>query len=316
MTTFKNLVPVNGTLRQFADSVADAAIHMVGNYPNVRLIVDARGNAEDSYDPGWLMAEDCAQSPVGFGAVTYWEPDLVEIQGGQSVTFVAEAFDLARRVGLRVTVPMVANRKNPFVRTPTGRGSTVEVGVPEVGEPRYEAWDLARFTLYAEAELVRGARHASKVAKYSGTASHPAKQEYAQIAEYSGFAFIDRARTLRAANYRTGKFWMRQPLSHVWKPGELGAQEQLLAVARDRTREDHPRLSFAALWWSDSGITQAQFADLRTRRAWGGAWQIKPGGGLANLVLRALGTPENEVTRVAPNVPLDYRAGGGVMLLS
>jgi hypothetical protein len=315
VTTFKDLVPVNGTLRQFADSVVGAAIRMVGNYPNVRLVVDARGNAEDSRDPGWLMAEDCAQSPVGFGAVTYWEPDLVEIQGGQPVTFVVEAFDLARRVGLRVTVPMVANRKNPFVRTPTGRESTVEIGVPGVGEPRYESWDLAKFTLYAEAVLVRGARGASKVAKYAGTASQPARQEYAQMAEYSGFAFIDRALTLREANNRTGRYWMRQPLSLVWKPGEIGAQEQLLAVARKQTREDSPGLSFAALWWSDGGVTQARFADLGARRVWAGTWRIKPGGGLANLVLRAVGAPENEVIRVTPNAPLDYTAGGGVALL-
>jgi hypothetical protein len=314
VTTFKNLVPVNGTLRQFTDSVAGAAIGMIGNYPNIRLIVDALGNAEDSYDPGWLMAEDCTQSPVGFGAVTYWEPDLVEIQGGQPVTFVVEAFDLARRIGLRVTVPMVANRKNPFVRTPTGRESTVEIEVPEAGEPRYEAWDLAKFTLYAEAVLVRGARGASKVAKYAGTASRP-KQEYAQMAEFGGFAFVDQARTLRVANNRTGSYWMGQPISHVWKPGELGAQEQLLAVARERAGEENPALSFAALWWSDGGVTQARFADLGARQAWAGTWRIKPGGGLANLVLRVVGAPENEVTRMAPNAPLDYTAGGGVALL-
>ena len=293
---------VDGTLRQFAASARQSAIRHAARALPDRYLIDAMGTAQDSWDPAWLMAEDCVQSPVGYGGVTYWEPDLVEARAGQAVALVVEAYDMARRVGLRVMVPMVAGRKNPLLRTPAGPESVTEIPVPEVSEPRYENWDLATFARWAEAELVRGGAGARKLATYKATARILA-QKYAEIAEYSGFAYIDRWRSEREAAKRTGQYWLGQAKSHVWKAGEQGASEQLLALARDKTGEEDPKFAFTAIWWSQDGLTQARFTELASRQEWTETWSITLARGISNLALRALGINENVVTRVTPPGP-------------
>jgi hypothetical protein len=289
-----------------------SAIRHAAQADPVRYLIDAMGTARDSWDPAWLMAEDCVQNPVGYGGVTYWEPDLAEVRGAQAVVLVVEAYDLARRVGLRMTVPMIAGRKNPLLRTPTGPHSVTEIPVPQVAEPRYENWDLPTFARWAEAQLVRRGAGTRKLATYKADSRIPA-QKYPEIAEYSGFAYIDRWRSERASATRTGRYWLGQAVSHVWKPGEQGAIEQLLALARDKTGEEAPKFTFTAIWWPQDGLTQARFMDTASRQEWTGTWSITPGTGMSNLVLRTLGISENVVTRVTPPGPAAYSADEGAM---
>jgi hypothetical protein len=302
---YQGFATANGTLRQFATSATGSAIRFGGRSLPTRLLIDATGDAEDSWDPAWLMAEDCAQDPVGFGGIVYWEPDGDDVPGGQPLSLVIEAYDLARRAGLRVTVPMVTGRKNPLLRTPTGPESVVEIPVPEVAEPRYADWDLAKFTRWAEWELAHGVRRAKKLAKYRGDARIP-EQRYPEIAEYAGFTYVDDWRMLRNSACRTGAYWFGKAMSIVWKPGEQGARDQLLASARSKSQDEEPRLALAAVWWSESGVTQARFADIDAGQAQAGTWSIEPGGGISGLFMRGIGLGENKVSRISPPSPLEY----------
>lgn len=311
MVTHLEFAAVDGTLRQFAASATRSAIQHAARAFPTRYLIDALGSAAYSWDPSWLMAEDCMQSPVGYGGVAYWEPDLAEIRGGQAVSLVVEAYDLTRRAGLRVTVPMVAGRKNPGLRTPVGPEWVTEVSVPEVAEPRYENWDLPTFARWAEAELVRGGARARKLATYKATARVP-EQKYAEIAEFSGFAYIDRWRSERETARRTERYWLGKATSHVWRADEQGTREQLLALARDKTGEEDPKFAFTAIWWPQDGLTRAKFTDFASRQEWTGTWSITLGRGIMNLALRALGINENIVTRVTPPGPADYSAAEGV----
>lgn len=293
---------MNGTLRQFAASATQSAIRHAGRALPDRYLIDAVGTAANSWDPAWLMAEDCVQSPAGYGGVTYWEPDLVEVTGGQAVKLVIEAYDLVRRTGLRTIVPMTAGRKNPLLRTPAGPESVMEMPVPEIAEPRYENWDLGTFTRWAEAELVRGATGALKMAKYKADFRIPA-QQYAEVAEYSGFAFVDRWRSQRGAANRTGRYWLGKAISLVWDAGEQGASAQLRVLAQDKTGEEDPKFAFTATWWSLDGLTQGRFTDLASGETWTGTWSIRLARGTSNLALRWLGMSENVVTCVTPPGP-------------
>ena len=237
MVTHLEFAAVDGTLRQFAASATRSAIQHAARAFPTRYLIDALGSAAWSWDPAWLMAEDCMQSPVGYGGIAYWEPDLAEIRGGQAVSLVVEAYDLTRRAGLRVTVPMVAGRKNPGLRTPVGPESVAEIPVPEVAEPRYENWDLPTFTRWAEAELVRGGAGARKLATYKATNRVP-EQKYAEIAEFSGFAYIDRWRSERETAKRTGTVLARQGDEPCLEGRRAGHAR---ATPRSRSRQDGRR---------------------------------------------------------------------------
>jgi hypothetical protein len=251
------------------------------------------------------MVEDRVQDSAGFGGVVYWEPDE-EVSGGQPLSLMIDAYDLARRAGMRVTVPMIAGRKNPLLRTPAGPESVAEIPVPEAAEPRYADWDLAKFTRWAEWELARGARRAKKLARYKGTARVP-EQSYPEIAQYAGFAYVDHWKMRRNAASRTGAYWQGKAKSVVWSPGERAAREQLFASALGKAEDGEPsRPVLAAVWWSDDGITQARFADLSAPQARGATWRIEPAGGISGLFMRRIGLEENKVTRMAPPSPLDY----------
>jgi hypothetical protein len=304
MARYEGFASVNGPLVQFVTSATISAIRFAGRGDPTRLLIDAKGYAHDVWDPAWLIAEDCTQGLVGYGGVVYWDPDG-EVSRGQAVTLVVEAYDLARRICLRVTVPMVAGGMDALLRTPTGPDLVVEIAVPEVVEPRYADWDLAKFLRWAEWELAYKARRTRKIAKCRGDARIP-EQRYPEMAEYAGFAYIDQRRRLRGSGARTGRYWMGRAMSIVWNPGEGGAREQLLAAARARMQDEDPELSLAALWWSESGIVQARFADYSSRQVLAGTWKIEPDRGISGRFMRGIGLAENRVIPIAPPTLLEH----------
>jgi hypothetical protein len=144
MAHYKAFAAADGSLRQFAASATSSATRQAGRAWPTRLLIDNRGDAADSWDPAWLMAEDCIQGSSGYSGVVYWDPDLADIAGGQSVTLVIQAYDLARRAGLRVTVPMRARRRNPLLRKPAGAESVTEIAVPRWPSPGTRAGSWLR----------------------------------------------------------------------------------------------------------------------------------------------------------------------------
>lgn len=275
-----------------------------------RFFFTATGELRVSSDPLWLMREDSVQGHEGKSGLVYWDPDWVRSSkgtGGQATTMVVEVYDLAQRTGLALRVPMTVNRKNLYVCTQAkGSSSSTDVSVPDASEPRYIGWDLAIFVVWAEREFVQRARRASPMAKYKGD-SRILPQEYAQLAEFAGFAFIDDKRTIRNSAARTGPYWFGQAMSIVWKPGEEAAKQQLLASARDKAKDESAQLAFASVWWSEPGIVQTRFVDLATGEALAGSWRIEPKRGVGGFLGRAVGIGENDVVESAANEPTDYK---------
>ena len=177
--------------------------------------------------------------------------------------------------------------------------------VPDGRGPRYRDWDLAQFTRFAERELVRHARSARVRAAYKGDSRIP-EQNYPELGEYAGFAYIDDARALRSSASRIGRYWLGKPVIVAWPPGEQGAREQLIASLRKKSRSDARWPALAAIWWTDSGVVQARFADLASGEALCGSWRIEPRRGVSGLFARALQLGNNDVIRVAPNIPARY----------
>ena len=302
MSRYTKFASAAGSLEDFANSAAQSAVGLAARGDTNRLLLHTDGGAEDSQDPVWVMREDAAQGNNGKSGLIFWDPDWdrnSKASGGQSTTMVVEAYDLAERNGLEFRVPMTVNRKNPYIcAVAQGSRTSAEVAVPHASEPRYRDWDLSRFVAWAEHELTRAAKRARPVAKYKGSSDIP-PQEYAQLAEFAGFAFIDRARTFRNAHSRTSRYWFRQPMSVVWRPGEEGAKHQLMASARDRTKDDDAKVAFAGVWWTESGIVQARFVDATSGQALAGEWRIQAKGGAGGMFSRALGIAENDVIRVS-----------------
>ncbi len=180
-----------------------------------------------------------------------------------------------------------------------------QFAVPDGRGPRYRDWDLAQFTRFAEHELVRHARSARVMAAYKGDSRIPV-QKYRELGEYAGFAYIDDARSLRDSASRIGRYWLGKAMSVAWRPGEQGAREQLIASLRKKSKSDDRWPALAAIWWTDSGVVQARFADLASGEALCGSWRIEPRRGVGGLFARALRLGDNDVIRVAPNIPARY----------
>lgn len=184
-------------------------------------------------------------------------------------------------------------------------GPLRQSAVPDGRGARYRDWDLAQFTRFAEQQLVRHARSARVRAAYKGDGRIP-EQKYPELGEYAGFAYIDDARSLRDSASRTGRCWLGKAMSAAWPPGEQGAREQLIASLRKKSRSDDRWPALAAVWWTDSGVVQARFTDLASGEALCGSWRIEPRRGANGLFARALRLGDNNVIRVAPNMPARY----------
>lgn len=300
--SYTDFASTAASLEAFASSAAQSAIGVAARGDTNRLLLRPDGRADNAFDPLWLIREDAAHGNEGKAGVVFWDPDWErnsKASGGQGTTMVVEVYDLAERRGQDLRVPMKVNRKNPYIcEVANGPRTSAEVAVPQMSEPRYRDWDLSRFASWAEHELTQTARRALPMAKYRGNAVLP-PQQYAELAEFAGFAFIDRARTLRNSNARTGAYWFRKPMSIVWRPGEDGAKEQMMAAARSRTEQADAELAFAGVWWTESEVLQARFIDVLSGEALAGAWRVQARGGFAGIFSRAIGTADNDVIRVS-----------------
>lgn len=306
MARYTDFASPGGSLRQFALSAAKAAIRLSGRGISPSLRVNAKGEAETSYDPAWLLREDMAYAVGERCGFVAWEPD--SITGGMAVHLVTEVYDLAGRNGLELEIPMTADRKNPLVRR-IAKGEQVftDIPAPDADDPRYRNWALARFVRYAEHELVRHAKGVRSTATYTADSRTPA-QKYAELGEYAGFAYVDSARMHRHAASRTGRYWLGKAMSIEWRPGEQGTKEQLTASLTRHTTDAGALPALAATWWTDGAIVRTHFTDRTAGLALQGSWRITPVGGLSGLFGKVLQLGDNTVVRVSPNVPVDLQA--------
>ena len=312
MSTYSEFANVNGSLEQFASSAAQSAARAASRGEPQLLLLKPGGGAETSYDPVWLLREDAAQGREGKSGFTFWEPEVHPDEkgnGGKRTSLVVEVYDLAVRRGLQLRVPMETDRQNPYVRKVVkGEQPTSSVAVPAPSTPRYAVWDFDTFVPYAEHELVRGAKRAKVKGKYRsfdrGDRVIPA-QEYAEIAEFAGFAYVDAARQIRHSGSRSGAFWFGHATSVVWKPGERAAKEQLLRSLRDRAKDDTATAALAGVWWTASGTLHSRFLDLARGDMLAGQWHIEPPKGARGLFAKALSTSDNTVIRIAQNIPFE-----------
>lgn len=308
MARYTDFASPGGSLRQFALSAAKAAIRLSGRGISPSFRVNAKGEAETSYDPAWLLREDIAYAAGDRCGFVAWEPDTDSITGGTAVMLVTEVYDLAGRSGLQLKTPMTADRKNPLVRR-IARGQQVitDIPVPDADDPRYRNWDLRRFVHYSEHELVRHAKTVRATAVYTADSRTPA-QKYAELAEYAGFAYVDSARMLRYAASRTGRYWHGKAMSIEWRPGEDGAREQLAVSLSRQTTDGGAPPALAATWWTDVGVVHTRLTDGTTGVALQGGWRITPVGGLSGLFGKVMQLGDNTVVRISPNVPVDSQS--------